>query len=122
MLRSIVLIILLISSVCALHLEMRRVKSTGNELEDSGKIKAGKLHGVCWACRQVMEKLRSKVTSGTTKNKIKIILGAACNGTILLKYLCKMLVEKYMDTLIKELSTSDNAKTICVNIGICKGR
>uniref|UniRef100_A0A673M5Y4 Saposin B-type domain-containing protein n=1 Tax=Sinocyclocheilus rhinocerous TaxID=307959 RepID=A0A673M5Y4_9TELE len=120
MLRSIILITLLISSVCALHLEMHKAKSTGNELkEDSGEIQAEQLPGLCWACKWAMGKLRSEITNGSTKDDIKRMLGMVCDEIGFLKYLCRMFVNKYMGTLIEELSTTDNARTICVNIGVC---
>ncbi|KAK2879092.1 hypothetical protein QQF64_010766 [Cirrhinus molitorella] len=120
MLQSFILITLLISSVCALHLEMHKVKSTEDELkEDSDEITAEQLPGVCWACKWAMGKLKSQINSGSTKNDIKNMLGMVCDEIGFLKYLCRMFVNKYMGTLIEELSTSDNARTICVNIGVC---
>ncbi|RXN12164.1 antimicrobial peptide NK-lysin-like protein [Labeo rohita] len=119
MLRSIVLITLLITSVCALHLEMHKVKSTGNELEDIGETPAEQLPGVCWACKWTMKKLRGQITSSSTKNDIKNMLGMVCDEIGFLKYLCKTFVNKFMDVLIEELSTTDNARTICVNVGVC---
>uniref|UniRef100_A0A8C1SGI6 Saposin B-type domain-containing protein n=1 Tax=Cyprinus carpio TaxID=7962 RepID=A0A8C1SGI6_CYPCA len=149
MLRSIILITLLISSVCALHLEMHKAKSTGIELkEDSVEMPSEQLPGLCWACKWAMGKLKSEITKGSTKvgnstvsytftssyeanglmltqlvtflqDDIKNMLGTVCDGIGFLKYLCRMLVNKYMGTLIEELSTTDDARTICVHVGIC---
>ncbi|RXN08548.1 antimicrobial peptide NK-lysin-like protein [Labeo rohita] len=84
-----------------------------------GEIQAEQFPGVCWACKWAMGKLKSQMTKGMTKNDIKNMLGMVCDEIGFLKYLCRMFVNKFMGTLIEELSTSDNARTICVNIGVC---
>ncbi len=95
-----------------------------------------------------MGKLKSELTNGSTKvsnssvsytlissceangimltllvtflqDDIKKMLGMVCDEIGFLKYLCRMLVNKYMGTLIEELSTTDDARTICVNLGVC---
>uniref|UniRef100_A0A8C1UGS1 Saposin B-type domain-containing protein n=1 Tax=Cyprinus carpio TaxID=7962 RepID=A0A8C1UGS1_CYPCA len=120
MLQSIFLISLLISSVCALHWKMQKEESTGNELEEgSVEMPSEQLPGLCWACKWAMGKLKSEINKGSTKDDIKNMLGTVCDGIGFLKYLCRMLVNKYMGTLIEELSTTDDARTICVHVGIC---
>ncbi|XP_016129609.1 antimicrobial peptide NK-lysin-like [Sinocyclocheilus grahami] len=121
MLRRIILIALLISSVCALHWEMRKEESTGNELEeDSGEIQTEQLPGICWACNWAMKKLKKQISNGATADDIKKKLGMVCDEIGFLKSLCRKFVNKYTDTLVEELSTTDNARTICVNITVCK--
>uniref|UniRef100_A0A8C1K0N2 Antimicrobial peptide NK-lysin-like n=1 Tax=Cyprinus carpio TaxID=7962 RepID=A0A8C1K0N2_CYPCA len=121
MLRSIILITLLISSVCGLHLEKHKAKSIGNELkEDSVEMPSEQLPGLCWACKWAMGKLKSEITKGSTKDDIKKKLGMVCDEIGFLKSLCRKLVNEYKDTLVEELSTTDDARTICVNIGVCK--
>ncbi len=95
-----------------------------------------------------MGKLKSHITNGSTKvgnssvsytlissceangimltllvtflqDDIKKMLGGVCDEIGFLKSLCRLLVNKYTDTLVEELSTTDNARTICVHIGIC---
>lgn len=51
---------------------------------------------------------------------IKSKLAGVCNSIGFLRSLCKKMINKYMDTLVEELSTTDDAKTICINIGICR--
>ncbi|KTF72758.1 hypothetical protein cypCar_00044795, partial [Cyprinus carpio] len=47
----------------------------------------------------------SEITKGSTRlDDIKNMLGRSCDGIGFLKYLCRMLVNKYMGTLIEELS------------------
>ncbi|XP_058606436.1 antimicrobial peptide NK-lysin-like [Onychostoma macrolepis] len=121
MLRSIVLIALLISSVCALQWEMHKEESTGNELEEgSGEIQTEQLPGTCWACKWVMKKLKKQISNGATPDDIKKKLGMVCDEIGFLKSLCRKFVNKYTDTLIEELSTTDDARTICVNVTVCK--
>uniref|UniRef100_A0A671LEP4 Saposin B-type domain-containing protein n=1 Tax=Sinocyclocheilus anshuiensis TaxID=1608454 RepID=A0A671LEP4_9TELE len=103
-------------TVCALHLEMHKAKSTGNELKEDSE----QLPGLCWACKWAMKKLRSEIPMAQLRlDDIKGMLGMVCDETGFLKYRCRMFVNKYMGTLIEELSTTDNARTICVNIGVC---
>nr|QGA69871.1 NK-lysin antimicrobial peptide [Sinocrossocheilus bamaensis] len=121
MLRSIVLITLLISTVCALHWEMHKEESTGNELEESsGEIPTEQLPGVCWACKWAMKKLKRRLSNGATPDDIKKKLGSICDEIGFLKSLCRKFVNKYTDTLVEELSTTDDPRTICVNISVCK--
>ncbi|XP_016401802.1 antimicrobial peptide NK-lysin-like [Sinocyclocheilus rhinocerous] len=121
MLRRIVLITLLISSACALHWEMHKEESIGNELEESsGEIQTEQLPGLCWACKWAMGKLKKRISNGTTADDIKKKLGMICDQIGFLKSMCRKFVNKYMGTLIEELSTTDDARTICANIGVCK--
>ncbi|XP_056112055.1 antimicrobial peptide NK-lysin-like [Rhinichthys klamathensis goyatoka] len=121
MLRSIILITLLISSVCALHWEMHKEESNGNEIEEgSGDIQTEQLPGMCWACKWAMKKLKRRLSNGATAEEIKKKLSMVCDEIGFLKSLCRKFVNKYMDTLVEELSTTDDARTICANIGICK--
>ncbi len=95
-----------------------------------------------------MGKLKSHITKGSTKvgnssvsytlissceangimltllvtflqDDIKKMLGGVCDEIGFLKSLCRLFVNKYTDTLVEELSTTDDARTICVNIGVC---
>nr|QDQ16868.1 NK-lysin antimicrobial peptide [Sinocrossocheilus bamaensis] len=120
MLRSIVLIALLISTVGALHWEMHK-ETTGNELqESSGEVQTEQKPGMCWACKWAMKKLKKQISNGATPEDIKKKLEMVCDEIGFLKSLCRKFVNQYRDTLVEELSTTDDAKTICVNIGVCK--
>uniref|UniRef100_A0A9J7Z5N0 Saposin B-type domain-containing protein n=2 Tax=Cyprinus carpio TaxID=7962 RepID=A0A9J7Z5N0_CYPCA len=108
-------------TACAQHWEMHKEESIGNELEESsGEIQTEQLPGLCWACKWAMGKLKKQISNGTTADEIKNKLGTTCDQIGFLKSLCRKFVNKYMGTLIEELSTTDDARTICVNIGICK--
>ncbi|XP_016129608.1 antimicrobial peptide NK-lysin-like [Sinocyclocheilus grahami] len=121
MLQSIILITLLISSACALHWEMQKEESTGNELEKgSGEIQTEQQPGMCWACKWSMKKLKKQISNGATPDDIKKKLGMVCDEIGFLKSLCRKFVNKYKDTLVEELSTNDDAETICINIGVSK--
>ncbi|KAG1946633.1 NK-lysin tandem duplicate 4 [Pimephales promelas] len=121
MLRSIILVTLLISSVCALHWEMHKEEPNGNEMEEgSGDVQKEQLPGLCWACKWAMNKLKRRISNGATSEEIKKKLSMVCDEIGFLKSLCRKFVNKYTDTLVEELSTTDDAKTICVNITVCK--
>ncbi|XP_052385861.1 antimicrobial peptide NK-lysin-like [Carassius gibelio] len=121
MLRRIVLITLLTSSVCALHWEMHKEASIGNGFEEnSGEIETEQLPGKCWACKWVMKKLKKQLSNGATPDDIKNKLGVVCDEIGFLKSVCRKLVNQFTDILVEELSTTDDAGTICANIGVCK--
>ncbi|ROJ78832.1 hypothetical protein DPX16_15357 [Anabarilius grahami] len=121
MLRSIILVTLLISSVCAFHWEMNKEESNENEIEESsGDIQTEQLRGLCWVCKWAVEKVKKQISNGATPDNIKKKLLMDCKETGFLKSQCRKFVNKYTDTLVKELSTTDDARTICVNISVCK--
>uniref|UniRef100_A0A8C2KYS0 Saposin B-type domain-containing protein n=1 Tax=Cyprinus carpio TaxID=7962 RepID=A0A8C2KYS0_CYPCA len=108
-------------TVCALHLEMHKEESIGNEFEESsGEIETEQLPGKCWACKWVIRKLKKQISNGATPDDIKTKLGMVCDEIGFLKSICRKLVNQYTDTLVEELSTTDDARTICANIGVCK--
>ncbi len=53
------------------------------------------------------------------QDDIRRMLGGVCDEIGFLKSLCRLFVNKYISPLVEELSTTDNARTICVNIGVC---
>ncbi|XP_056332332.1 antimicrobial peptide NK-lysin-like [Danio aesculapii] len=120
MLRGIVLLTLLISSVCAVQWEMHKEQHSGIELEGSGEIPTEQLPGMCWVCKWALGKLKKKISNGATQDEIKVQLSQVCDQIGFLKSVCRGFVNKYMDVLIEELSTTDNARTICANISVCK--
>ncbi|KAI7804961.1 hypothetical protein IRJ41_024337 [Triplophysa rosa] len=123
MLRNIFLVTCLICSARALPLEAYEDNSTENELDDNITeimAKTGhKLPGACWACKWAMGKLRQQISVGTSQGAIKTMLREVCDGIGFLQFVCKNLVANYLGTLIEELSTTDDAPTICRHIGIC---
>ncbi|XP_067310784.1 antimicrobial peptide NK-lysin-like [Pseudorasbora parva] len=121
MLQSIILVTLLISSVGSLHWQMHKEESNGNEIEESsGDIPTEQIPGLCWACKWAMNKLKKHIPKNTTADDIKKKLSMVCDEIGFLKSKCKDFVNTNLSTLIEELSTTDNAETICVNINICK--
>ncbi|CAM4649105.1 unnamed protein product [Leuciscus chuanchicus] len=123
MLRNIILVTLLISSVCAFHWEMHKEEFNGNEIEGgSGDNQTEQLPGMCWACKWAMKKVKSRISNGATTDDIKNKLSMICDEIGFLKSMCRKFVTKYTDTLVEELSTTDDARTICANIGVCKKR
>ncbi|KTG46647.1 hypothetical protein cypCar_00036716 [Cyprinus carpio] len=108
-------------TVCALHLEMHKEESIGNEFEESsGEIEnKDKQLLESAGLASVIRKLKKQI-SKTTLDYIKKKLGMVCDEIGFLKTLCRKLVNRYMDILVEELSTTDDTRTICANIGVCK--
>nr|ABC17996.1 NK-lysin type 2 [Ictalurus punctatus] len=118
-----------IGSACAMHMEYLRVDSA-EELLDGTLDSADKdedlpmseiqlFPGACWACKWAMNNVKKHLGINPTVDMIKAQLAEVCNSIGFLRGLCKTIINKYLDTLVEELSTTDNPTTICVNIGIC---
>ncbi|XP_073726057.1 antimicrobial peptide NK-lysin isoform X4 [Misgurnus anguillicaudatus] len=123
MLRFIIFVTLLVSSVCALQREMDNDGLTEKELEEiyaEFLAKTGhKFPGICWACKWAMGKIKRHISVTTNKAAIKRMLHNVCNEIGFLKYLCRGLVSRFLGPLIEELSTTDNPAKICSHIGVC---
>uniref|UniRef100_A0AAR2LDB9 Saposin B-type domain-containing protein n=1 Tax=Pygocentrus nattereri TaxID=42514 RepID=A0AAR2LDB9_PYGNA len=130
MLRNILITFLLIDSGCAMHLEYLKVESDEEPLHESLAadqaedlpMPGAAFPGVCWACKWAMGKLKQSLRSDATVGMIKEKLRDVCNGIGFLKYICKGIVNRYLDVLTEELSTTDSPRTICANIGVCSSK
>ncbi|KAI9515848.1 hypothetical protein NQZ68_020376 [Dissostichus eleginoides] len=85
-------------------------------------VEAGKLPGVCWACKWALNKVKKAVGRNATVEKLKSKLTAVCNEIGLLKSLCRKFVKSRLSDLIEELTTTDDVRTICVNTKACKSK
>ncbi|XP_060735143.1 antimicrobial peptide NK-lysin-like isoform X2 [Tachysurus vachellii] len=112
-----------IGTACAVHLEYLKIDSAeeplDGSLDEDLPMSEVQLPGACWVCKWAMQNVKKHVSSKSTVETIKGQLATVCDGIGFLRFICKALINKYMDTLAEELSTTDNPKTICVNIGIC---
>ncbi|KAF4084115.1 hypothetical protein AMELA_G00125020 [Ameiurus melas] len=119
-----------IGSACAMHIEYLRVDSA-EELLDGTLDSADQdenllmsetqlLPGACWACQWAMKKVKKQLGNNPNVDMIKAQLTKVCNSIGFLRGICKKMINKFLDILVEELSTTDDPTTICVNIGICK--
>ncbi|KAM9569234.1 antimicrobial peptide NK-lysin-like [Salvelinus alpinus] len=76
--------------------------------------------GTCWACMWALNKVKKHISSSSSEVQIKQKLLSVCDTLGLLKSLCKGMVKKHLWVLVEELSTSDDVRTICINIKACK--
>ncbi|KAE8289983.1 hypothetical protein D5F01_LYC11695 [Larimichthys crocea] len=90
----------------------------GAELDIS--VEARKLPGLCWVCKWSLNKVKKLLGRNTTAELVKEKLMRVCNEIGLLKSLCKKFVKGHLGELIEELTTSDDVRTICVNLKACK--
>ncbi|KAM7403166.1 hypothetical protein PAMA_003881 [Pampus argenteus] len=119
---SVLLVIVLVTcSVWAVRGRSFTVNIDDEEQVDTEiSVEAGKLPGVCWACKWALEKVKKAVGSNATVEKIKSKLLNVCNQIGLLKRLCSKFVHRSLSLLIEELTTTDDVRTICVNAKACK--
>ncbi|XP_029317047.1 uncharacterized protein LOC115027710 [Cottoperca gobio] len=85
-------------------------------------VKAGKLPGVCWACKWALNKVKKVAGRNATVEKLTSKLKVVCDQIGLLKSLCRKFVTKHLAELIEELTTTDDVKTICVYTRACKSK
>ncbi|KAG7224184.1 hypothetical protein INR49_019919 [Caranx melampygus] len=90
------------------------------EVEVDISVQAGKIPGVCWACKWALNKVKKSIGSNASAESIKSKLSAVCDQIGLLKSVCRKFVQKHLGELIEELTTTDDVRTICVNIKACK--
>ncbi|GAA6096684.1 NK-lysin type 3 precursor [Tachysurus ichikawai] len=123
MLRLIFLASFIIGSACALHLEYLKMDSTeltdGTLDEDLLDLEA-LIPGSCWLCKKIVTKVKKRLGSHEKAEKIREKLRRSCDKLGPVAELCKKLVNRHIDILVKELSTDDNPKTVCAKAGICK--
>ncbi|XP_038864802.1 antimicrobial peptide NK-lysin-like [Salvelinus namaycush] len=81
-----------------------------------------KLLGTCWVCKWALEKVKKSSSTSSSQEELKQKLLSVCDNVGFLKSMCKGLVKKHLGVLIEELSTSDDVRTICVNIKACNFR
>ncbi|XP_024920878.1 NK-lysin tandem duplicate 4 isoform X1 [Cynoglossus semilaevis] len=75
--------------------------------------------GLCWGCKWALNKVKKAMTQKETYEKVKARLIKICNKIGFLKSRCHKFVITHLDELVEELSTTDDVKTICVNVKAC---
>ncbi|XP_076833974.1 uncharacterized protein LOC143480270 [Brachyhypopomus gauderio] len=143
MLQSILIAVLFACSACTMRLEYLKVQSAEDDLPssvlegyDGAEDLMEGLEGLegmevlvglvgmpnpyCWACEWVVKKVKKHLVTNTKAEVIKNKLQHVCDKIGLMKSKCKKMVTKYMELLTDELSTNDDPRTVCINIGICK--
>ncbi|XP_043998387.1 NK-lysin tandem duplicate 4 isoform X2 [Gambusia affinis] len=78
------------------------------------------LPGMCWGCKWALNKLKKELGSNSTAEAIKAKLRSVCDGIGLLKSQCRKFINGNLGILIEELTTTDDVRTICVNLRACK--
>ncbi|CAG5866507.1 unnamed protein product [Menidia menidia] len=76
--------------------------------------------GLCWACKWTLKKVKKLAGPDATSEDIRAVLLKACDQIGKLKSMCRGFVKKNLDELVEELSTTDDVRTICVNLRACK--
>uniref|UniRef100_A0A8C7Z649 Saposin B-type domain-containing protein n=1 Tax=Oryzias sinensis TaxID=183150 RepID=A0A8C7Z649_9TELE len=79
-----------------------------------------KLPGMCWGCKWMLKKVKAALGNTTKVEKIKSQLSKVCDKIGLLRSQCKKFVAKNVDVLTEELTTTDDVRTICVNVRACR--
>ncbi|KAM9341518.1 NK-lysin tandem duplicate 4 [Symphorus nematophorus] len=119
---SILLVCILVTcSVWTVHGRNIRVTTDDQDpVEVEISVQAGKLPGLCWTCKWALNKVKKVIGPNATAEAVTSKLMPVCNQIGLLKSLCKKFVKNHLAVLVEELTTSDDVKTICVNLNACK--
>ncbi|KAF7667504.1 hypothetical protein LDENG_00056360 [Lucifuga dentata] len=78
------------------------------------------LPGLCWVCKWSLNKVKKFASANATAEDLTSKLISICNKMGLLKSVCHTFVKKNLGELVEELTTTDDVRTICVNIKACK--
>ncbi|XP_075874082.1 antimicrobial peptide NK-lysin [Nelusetta ayraudi] len=78
------------------------------------------LPGLCWLCKWGLNKVKKQLGKNETAAIITDKLNKMCSHAGLLKSRCQKFVKSHISVLVEELTTSDNVRTICVNLKACK--
>ncbi|XP_013985923.1 antimicrobial peptide NK-lysin [Salmo salar] len=93
----------------------------GNYLMDRddnhAEIKAV-LPGVCFVCKKIIHKVKSKLAGNKDRDNIAAKLDSICLSLRTLKVICKKLVKKYKEQLIDALVS--DARVACKKLKLCK--
>uniref|UniRef100_A0A3P9HSL8 Saposin B-type domain-containing protein n=1 Tax=Oryzias latipes TaxID=8090 RepID=A0A3P9HSL8_ORYLA len=113
---SVLLLAVLVISVWTISETGRVTLDDENQLEGS----ADGLPGMCWGCKWMLKKVKGALGNTTKVEKIKSQLLNVCDKIGLLRSQCKKFVAKNLDVLTEELTTTDDVRTICVNVRACR--
>ncbi|KAM9432718.1 antimicrobial peptide NK-lysin-like [Salvelinus alpinus] len=113
---------LLASSVWKIHGQCQEVDPDDQEVVEKQleKRMEQQLKGTCWVCKWALNKVKKSISASSSQEELKQKLLSVCDNVGFLKSMCKGLVKKHLWVLIEELNTSDDVRTICVNIKACK--
>ncbi|XP_070776561.1 NK-lysin tandem duplicate 4 [Enoplosus armatus] len=119
---SVLLVCVLVTcSVWTVHGRSFKVNIDDDEqVEVEVSVEAGKLPGVCWACKWALNKVKKTIGPNATAESLTSKLMSVCDKIGLLKRLCSKFVKAHLGELVEELTTTDDVRTICVNAGACK--
>ncbi|XP_054909433.1 NK-lysin tandem duplicate 4 [Poeciliopsis prolifica] len=96
-----------------------RIDDDDDELGEPD-VDVQRLPGMCWGCKWALNKLKKQLGSNSTVEAIKAKLRSVCDGIGILKSQCRKFMNAHLGVLIEELTTTDDVRTICVNVGACK--
>ncbi|XP_024001423.1 antimicrobial peptide NK-lysin-like isoform X2 [Salvelinus sp. IW2-2015] len=112
---------LLACSVWKIHGHRQEVDPDDQEVvEKQLEKRMQQLKGTCWVCKWALNKVKKSISASSSQEELKQKLLSVCDNVGFLKSMCKGLVKKHLWVLIEELNTSDDVRTICVNIKACK--
>uniref|UniRef100_A0A8C6WFC0 Saposin B-type domain-containing protein n=2 Tax=Neogobius melanostomus TaxID=47308 RepID=A0A8C6WFC0_9GOBI len=115
----VLLCVLLIGSVWMIQGKCVAVDD-GPQDQDEVETTEMKLPGLCWACKWVMNKVKKEAGKNATEKTLTSKLLSVCNKIGFLKSRCQKFVKAKLQVLVEELSTTDDVRTICVNVKACK--
>ncbi|KAJ7989206.1 hypothetical protein DPEC_G00317100 [Dallia pectoralis] len=111
---------LLACSVCEINGKCQDIDDPDLVTSHPEKRMEQQLPGICWACKWALRKVKASLRHKPTKEIIEGKLSAVCQNIGFLRFLCRRFVRRFLSVLTEELSTTDDVRTICVNVRACR--
>uniref|UniRef100_A0A3Q2NPA0 Antimicrobial peptide NK-lysin n=1 Tax=Fundulus heteroclitus TaxID=8078 RepID=A0A3Q2NPA0_FUNHE len=104
------IILLNLSTVWMIQGRNLQVNIDDEELAEPNAKQQG-IPGICWGCKWALNRVKKVLGKNST-----VQLKSVCDKIGLLKSKCKKFVDKNLGVLVEELTTTDDVRTICVNL------
>ncbi|XP_073340435.1 antimicrobial peptide NK-lysin-like [Pagrus major] len=124
--------LLLLSATVIRSLEVRIEEEEGFPLKLKHDVRVRANHhtedaafpGACRGCVFIVSKVKEKLGSDHSKDKIQQLLDKACNWVKIrfLRIACNKIMTKFKTKLINAIESLDSPRNVCVKLKLCKSR
>ncbi|XP_034153518.1 antimicrobial peptide NK-lysin-like [Esox lucius] len=84
------------------------------------KMTKATIPGLCSVCKKIITKVKAKLNGNEAKENITKMLNSVCDRMMLVKSICKNVVNKYKDKLIDAIAKHSDPGGVCKALSLCK--